>query len=98
MIPCRYFLIKRSARVFFLIANQTIANAPMPRAATEAITIPTIAPTEGPSASSDVSGVGSTRLVEQASHLPSLVGRWEQNPYAKANLSSSVNSKASTIA
>ena len=34
MIPCCYFLIKRSARVFFFITNQTSTNAPMPKAAT----------------------------------------------------------------
>ena len=45
----------KSAKVFFLTANQKIANPPIPATATEPITIPAIAPPESPSF---LSGVG----------------------------------------
>lgn len=37
-----------SAKVFFLTANQKIANPPIPVTATEPITIPAIAPPDNP--------------------------------------------------
>ena len=39
----------KSAKVFFLTANQKIANPPIPATATEPITIPAICPPESPS-------------------------------------------------
>ena len=39
----------KSAKVFFLIANQKIANPPIPASSTEPITIPATCPPESPS-------------------------------------------------
>ena len=53
----------KSAKVFFLTANQKIANPPIPATATEPITIPAICPPESPFFAAGASSYTAVRVV-----------------------------------